>query len=194
MPRTFLLAKKTQRSEVQIPHPAPKLFLPNKACLWLYLKIASLIENQNDLSWRVSSFTLEARFLVDELDRKNVALEFLRLAGLGKFKDGLRFFSPTCKTHNPYFSGNMDKLTDAMVQANAQGKAQYPNAEFTVKRALAEGEFVAVYTNLLNDKDKPEAGGLRQIHLFRFEGDEIVEYWDITQQISPDLPNSAGAF
>ncbi|MDR0373124.1 MAG: ester cyclase [Nitrososphaerota archaeon] len=129
-----------------------------------------------------------------EINRKNMALEFLRLAGLGKFKDGLRFFSPDCKTHNPYFSGSIEQLTDAMVQANAKGKAQYPNAEFTVKRALADGDYVAVQTNLLNDKNQPAAGGLRQMHLFRFEGDKIVEYWDITQQIPLGLPNSAGAF
>jgi predicted SnoaL-like aldol condensation-catalyzing enzyme len=28
----------------------------------------------------------------------------------------------------------------------------------------------------------------------RFEDDKIVEYWDITQQVLPDMPNAAGAF
>ncbi len=65
-------------------------------------------------------------------DHKSVALEFFKLIGEGKFKDGLRFFSPNCKTHNPYIAGNMDKLTDAMVEANKQGQAQYPNAQFSV--------------------------------------------------------------
>ena len=31
------------------------------------------------------------------------------------------------------------------------------------------------------------------MHLFRFEGDKIVEYWDITQQILPSMLN-AGSF
>jgi len=35
---------------------------------------------------------------------------------------------------------------------------------------------------------------LRQVHLFRFEGDKIVEYWDITQQVLLDMPNASGAF
>ena len=40
----------------------------------------------------------------------------------------------------------------------------------------------------------PSNGGLRQVHLFRFSGDKIVEYWDITQQVPENAPNAAGAF
>jgi len=81
-----------------------------------------------------------------------------------------------------------------MDEANAQGTAQYPEAEFKVKHVLADGDLVAVHTELLNNKSKPIEGGLRQIHLFRFEDDKIVEYWDITQQIMPSMPNAGGAF
>jgi predicted SnoaL-like aldol condensation-catalyzing enzyme len=59
---------------------------------------------------------------------------------------------------------------------------------------LADGDFVAVHTELLSNKSKPSEGGLRQMHLFRFEGEKIVEYWDITQQIMPSMPNAGGAF
>ncbi len=129
-----------------------------------------------------------------ETEHKNIALEFLKLAGQGRFKDGLHYFSPNCITHNPYIPGNIDALTDAMVATNKQGKSEYPTAEFNVKRTLADGDFVAVHTELLNNKTKPREGGLRQMHLFRFEGDKIVEYWDITQQVTPNMPNAAGAF
>jgi len=40
----------------------------------------------------------------------------------------------------------------------------------------------------------PNNGGLRQVHLFRFSDDKIVEYWDITQQVLENAPNAAGAF
>lgn len=125
---------------------------------------------------------------------KDVAIEFLRLAGLGKFKEGLRFFAPDCKTHNPYVAGGMDALTDAMVEANKEGRAKYPEAEFTIVHAIAEGNLVAVHTQLLNSKNKPSQGGLRQVHLFRFEGDKIVEYWDVTQVVTSEMPNAGGAF
>jgi predicted SnoaL-like aldol condensation-catalyzing enzyme len=129
-----------------------------------------------------------------ETERKNIATEFLNLAGLGKFKEGLRFFGPDCKTHNPFIAGSMETLTDAMIAANKEGTSKYPEAEFAIKHVLADGELVAVHTQLLSSKSKPSEGGLRQVHLFRFEGDKIVEYWDITQQVLPNMPNASGAF
>ena len=131
---------------------------------------------------------------MQETDRKKIVVEFLNLGLTGKFKEGSKFFSPDCKTHNPYIAGNIDTLTSAMDAANAQGTAQYPEAEFKVKHVLADGDLVAVHTELLSNKSKPNEGGLRQIHLFRFEDDKIVEYWDITQQIMPNMPNAGGAF
>jgi predicted SnoaL-like aldol condensation-catalyzing enzyme len=52
----------------------------------------------------------------------------------------------------------------------------------------------AAYTQLLSNESKPSEGGLRQIHLFRFESDKIVEYWNGTQQLTPNMPNVSGAF
>jgi len=128
------------------------------------------------------------------MDHKKIAIEFLSPSLTGKFSDGVKYFSPDCQTHNPYFSGNIKTLTQAMDKANKQGKGQYPNAEFTIKQAIEEGDTVVVHTELLNDKTKPDQGGLRQVHLFRFTGNKIIEYWDITQQITPEMPNAAGAF
>ena len=52
-----------------------------------------------------------------EQDRKKIATGFFRLLMQGKVKDGLRFFAPDCEQHNPYISGSMDALTDAMISA-----------------------------------------------------------------------------
>jgi predicted SnoaL-like aldol condensation-catalyzing enzyme len=59
---------------------------------------------------------------------------------------------------------------------------------------IEDGDFVAVYTQLLGTKSDPSKGGLRQVHLFRFDGDKIAEYWDVTQTILPSIPNPANAF
>ena len=130
----------------------------------------------------------------EENDHKEIVLEYFELVSSGKFKDGLRFFTPDCKTHNPFVSGSMDTLTDAMISAGKDLGSQNPDPGFTVKHILADGNLVAVHTELLNSKSQPNQGGLRQVHLFRFMGDKIVEYWDITQQILPDMPNASGAF
>ena len=129
-----------------------------------------------------------------EAKRRNIVLEYFKLVVSGKFKEGLRFFASDCKTHNPFIAGSIDVLTDAMVAANNEGATKYPEAKFSVKHVLADGDFVAAHTQLLSNKNKPSEGGLRQIHLFRFEGDEIVEYWDVTQQLTPNMPNASGAF
>ena len=55
---------------------------------------------------------------------KEIAVEFLRLIGSGRPKDGLRFFAPDCKTHNPYTPGGMDALTDAMIAVQKQGASE----------------------------------------------------------------------
>jgi len=106
----------------------------------------------------------------------------------------MSFFAPDCKTHNPFVVGGMDALTDAMIAASKNITAQSSQPEFVIKHLLADGDLVAAHTQLLNSKSNPGEGGLRQIHLFRFGADKIVEYWDITQQILPSMPNARGAF
>jgi predicted SnoaL-like aldol condensation-catalyzing enzyme len=127
-------------------------------------------------------------------DHKDTVSEYFRLIGMGMFKEGLRFFTPDCKTHNPYVAGGMGELTDAMIAASKNISAQNSMPEFVIKHLLVDGDVVAAHTQLLNSKSSPGEGGLRQVHVFRFEGDKIAEYWDITQQVLPSMPNAKGAF
>jgi hypothetical protein len=53
-----------------------------------------------------------------ETDRKNIVNEYFRLIGMGRFKEGLRFFARDCKTHNPFVAGGMDALTEAIIAAS----------------------------------------------------------------------------
>jgi len=127
-------------------------------------------------------------------NRKKVVTEYFELISTGKFNEGLRFFSQKCITHNPFVAGNMEDITNAMIAANKDYAPKFPKAKFSVRYILADGDFVAAYTQLMASPDEPAEGGLRQMHLFRFNGDKIVEYWDVTQQIMPNTPNVAGAF
>jgi predicted SnoaL-like aldol condensation-catalyzing enzyme len=129
-----------------------------------------------------------------ESAHKKITREYFKLVSAGKFKEGLRFFALDCKTHNPFISGSIETLTDAMLAASKDLSAEITDPGFAVKHVLADGDLVAVHTELLNSKSKPSEGGLRQVHLFRFEDEKIVEYWDITQQVLPDMPNPSGAF
>lgn len=140
-------------------------------------------------------------FMIPENDvnktRKDIAVEFFNLITLGKPKEGLRFFAPECKTHNPYTFGGMNELTDAMIAVQKQGsqgiiKGSTADFRLIIRLVLAEGDIVAVHTQISGTN--PSSGGLRQVHLFRFSGDKIVEYWDITQMVPENAPNAAGAF
>jgi predicted SnoaL-like aldol condensation-catalyzing enzyme len=127
-------------------------------------------------------------------EHKSIVKEYFELISQQKFKEGLRFFAPDCKTHNPFVAGNMEKIINAMIDANKEYGPKYLEAQFSLKLMLADGDFVAAYTQLVASPTKPAEGGLRQMHLFRFGGDKIVEYWDITQNIMPNTSNPAGSF
>ena len=140
-------------------------------------------------------------FMVPDNDanrtRKKIAVEFLSLVGSERPKDGLRFFEPDCKTHNPYVVGGMNELTDAMIAVQKQGsegiiKGSKADFKLAIKHVLADGDLVAVHTQVASSK--LSEGGLRQVHLFRFSGDKIAEYWDITQMVPENMPNATGAF
>jgi predicted SnoaL-like aldol condensation-catalyzing enzyme len=129
-----------------------------------------------------------------DTDRKNVAIGFFKLVAEGKFKEGLKFFTPDCKPHNPYIAGGMEALTDGMIAASKGMTVDRSEVDFVVKHILVDGDLVVVHTQLLASKSNPGKGGLRQAHIFRFEGDKIAEYWDISQQILESMPNAKGAF
>jgi predicted SnoaL-like aldol condensation-catalyzing enzyme len=127
-------------------------------------------------------------------DRKQILIEFFQLIGQGRMKETVRFFSPDCKQHNPYIRGGVDALLDAMVSAARGESGKHHQPEFKVVNMAVDGDVAIVHTNLLSDKNRPDQGGLRQAHVFRFKADKIVEYWDITQSITPEMPNAGNAF
>ena len=131
---------------------------------------------------------------MDSRNQKRIVRAFFKLVAQGKQKSGLHFFAADCKQHNPYVSGDMDALFDSMASVQRQAP-NYSDPHLAIKSILADGSMVAVHTEFLASRSKPEEGGLRQVHLFRFgKNNKTVEYWDITQQIMPNMPNAANAF
>ncbi len=129
--------------------------------------------------------------------QKEAAVKFLSYIAAGNPKGGLKFFSSDCKTHNPFTLGGMEEVTNAMIAVQKKGSAGIitgSTADFKLKihQVIAEVDLVAVYTVLSGAQ--PTDGGLRQVHLFRFSGDKVIEYWDITQVVPENAPNVAAAF
>jgi len=127
-------------------------------------------------------------------NRKKIVDEFFQLIMEGRPLDSLPFFSSECRQHNPYVSGGMDSLLNAMIEAQKTMKSDF-DAILSVKSILEDGDLIAAHTELYNSSSDLSRGGLRQIHLFRFDPqNKIIEYWDITQVLTPEMPNVANAF
>jgi predicted SnoaL-like aldol condensation-catalyzing enzyme len=119
---------------------------------------------------------------------KDAAVSFLKMASSGDVREAYsKFVGPEFKHHNPYFEGSAETLMAAMEQ-NAR---ENPNKTLEVKRAIAEGDLVAVHSHV---RLKPEDRGGAVVHLFRFEDGRIAELWDLGQEVPEQSPNQDGMF
>jgi predicted SnoaL-like aldol condensation-catalyzing enzyme len=120
--------------------------------------------------------------------RKAAAVEFLTMVCSGDVRSAYeRHVAAGFRHHNAYFRGDRQSLLDAM-EENAR---QNPGKAIEVKQAIEEGDTVAVFSHM---KPNPSHKGFALVHLFRFEGDEIVELWDTGQAVPDESPNENGMF
>jgi predicted SnoaL-like aldol condensation-catalyzing enzyme len=120
--------------------------------------------------------------------RKESAIEFLQMASSGKVREAYRdYVGQGFRHHNPFFPGDANSLMQAM-EENA---SENPDKSFEVHQALEDGDLVAVHGKV---RHKPEDLGTALVHIFRFEGDRIVELWDLGQDVPDESPNENGMF
>ncbi len=121
-------------------------------------------------------------------DRQKIALELLQAAAAGNAREAMeRYVAPGCKHHNPYFPAGMPALQEAM---DEEARA-HPNKLLEVKHILADGELVAIHSHIRQDEGDP---GRAVVHIFRFEGNRVVELWDIGEDVPENAPNVDGMF
>lgn len=119
---------------------------------------------------------------------KEAAVRFLQLVVDGNIDEAYdQYVDMNGKHHNFYFAAGFPALKAAM----KENHQQFPHKALHVKHAIEEGDMVAVHSHLIL-----EAGGrgMSVVHLLRFEGDHIVEMWDVGAAIPEDSPNSDGPF
>jgi predicted SnoaL-like aldol condensation-catalyzing enzyme len=59
-------------------------------------------------------------------------------------------------------------------------KRDFPNNRGEIKRALADGDLVALH---IHNKRSPELRGNAVVDIFRLENGKVVEHWDVVQAI-----------
>jgi predicted SnoaL-like aldol condensation-catalyzing enzyme len=116
------------------------------------------------------------------------AIDFLKLAASGKVDDVYTLYvSPQFKHHNSHFKGDAQFLKQGMKDSFAQ----FSNKLLEVKRALEDGEHVAIH---LRVRLTPDGRDIALIHLFRFEENRIAELW-VAAEMAPATPvNENGLF
>ncbi len=67
----------------------------------------------------------------------------------------------------------------------------FPSKSFEFLRVLKDGNLVAVHGRIQLTPDMP---WIALMHIFRFDGDRIIEEWEAAQQVPEDCPNENGVF
>ena len=116
------------------------------------------------------------------------AVRFLQLVTGGRIDEAYQtYVDMNGKHHNCYFPAGFPALKKAMIDNHKQ----FPVKKYTVKNVVSDGTMVAVHAHLAM---KQNDSGMVVVHICRFEGDKIVEFWDCGQAIPADMPNKDGAF
>lgn len=119
---------------------------------------------------------------------KRIAIAFLEAAAAGRVRhQGRTHLAPHFRHHNAFFAGDAESLLAAMDE-NAHAN---PDKRLDVLHTVEEGDLVAVHSRVQHRPDDP---GAAVAHLFRFEGDQITELWDVGQAVPKDSPNQYGMF
>ncbi len=125
---------------------------------------------------------------MDKAKMKDIAVAFLRMAAFGKARAAFEAYAaPGFRHHNPYFRGDAASLWTAM-DADA---VRAPDKVFEMLRVVGDGDLVAVHSRLVPEPGQPVYS---VVHIFRFEGDRIAEFWDIAQQVPQAPVNGNGMF
>ena len=120
--------------------------------------------------------------------RKDAATSFLRMAAAGQARRAFEAYADASfRHHNPYFPGDARALAKAM----DQNAAQNPDKTIEFMHVLEDGDLVAVHSRV---RHSPGSADAAVVHIFRFEGDRMVELWDVGQEVPADSPNENGMF
>lgn len=120
--------------------------------------------------------------------KKESAQHFLKLASAGNSREAFKLYvGKDFKHHNVYFKGDANTL---MLAIEEDAKMN-PDKIFEILRALEDGDLVAVHSRF---RQNPNDTDYAVMHIFRFEGNKVVELWDFAQAAPAEMINENGMF
>ena len=72
-----------------------------------------------------------------------------------------------------------------------EAQKKNPNKILDIKMVIEDLDRVAVLSHV---RQNPQDQGAAVVHIFRFDGNRVVEMWDLGQQIPENMPNENGMF
>ena len=119
--------------------------------------------------------------------KREIAISFLKNAASGRLDEAYALVASNFRHHNPYFPGDAESLKAGMADAHKK----FPDTALVVKHVLEDGDLVAVHSHVQHSANTLR---IAAVHMFRFEGDEIAELWDVAMEAPQDSPNENGMF
>jgi predicted SnoaL-like aldol condensation-catalyzing enzyme len=119
---------------------------------------------------------------------KDSAMAFLQLASSGNVdKAYAHYVARNFKHHNPYYKGDRASLKKGM-QDNTKA---HPNKDFQMLLVFQEDDFVVIFSRV-----QPATSNLpvSVVHILRFDGNRIVELWDVIMPQPKKMVNENGLF
>lgn len=121
------------------------------------------------------------------MGKKDVAESFLMLASSAHVREAYRKYIHThFRHHNAYFKGDRESLLVGM----EENVKQFPTKTYETLRVLEEGDLVAIHGKVTLSPNSQWS----VIHIFRFEGDLIIEEWEASQKVLKESLNENGIF
>ncbi|MGE3278372.1 MAG: ester cyclase [Candidatus Altimarinota bacterium] len=122
------------------------------------------------------------------MTNKEKALDFLHLAVSGQVDQAFeKYIDLSGVHHNVHTPAGFPALKQGMKDSDVQ----FPNKQFKSLFAIEEGDKVMVYSSVVL---RPKELEVAVTHIFRFEGERIVEMWDVGMILPEDMLNTDGAF
>ncbi|TFB22050.1 nuclear transport factor 2 family protein [Filobacillus milosensis] len=122
------------------------------------------------------------------LSNKERASSFLKLVASGEVKEAFsEYVSKEVIHHNPYFSADANSLMKAM----EEDASMNPDKSLEIKHTIEENDMVVVHSHM---KQNAEDMGYALVHMFRFDDKQIIELWDVGQEVPENSPNENGVF
>jgi predicted SnoaL-like aldol condensation-catalyzing enzyme len=120
---------------------------------------------------------------------KKIAVAFLTMIfNDHKVEEAFKLYAvPEYKQHNPYAASG----AAAAIAFLGPYLKQNPEARTDIKRAIADGDLVAIHNNpKQNAKDR----GRAVVDIFRLENGKVVEHWDVVQDVPEKSANDNTMF